>query len=77
MRIFCLNLGVGYTFGRVPIASCDFSPSVYSYDDVDGDMQLAHFSLRPEDFNYKVYCSKSGSIQGVFILAPDILRTDI
>ena len=47
-------LGIEYTFGRVPIASCDFSLGPYSYDDVDGDFDLKNFSLRPEDYNYKV-----------------------
>ena len=35
--------GLGYTLGRVPINSCDFSPASYSFDDVDGDMELEHF----------------------------------
>ena len=35
--------GHGYTLGRVPINSCDFSPGSYSFDDVAGDMQLEHF----------------------------------
>ena len=39
--------GLGYTVGRVPINSCDFGPGewwrTYSFDDVDGDVSLAHF----------------------------------
>ena len=30
--------GHGYTLGRVPINSCDFSPASYTFDDVDGDV---------------------------------------
>ena len=35
--------GLGYTMGRVPINSCDFSPASYSFDDVKGDVELEHF----------------------------------
>ena len=35
--------GHGYTLGRVPINSCDFSPGSYSFDDVSGDTELEHF----------------------------------
>jgi len=35
--------GLGYTFGRTHINSCDFSPDYYSFDEVDGDHDLLHF----------------------------------
>jgi len=35
--------GHGYTLGRVPINSCDFSPASYTFDDVKDDMELEHF----------------------------------
>lgn len=35
--------GLGYTMGRVPINSCDFSKESFSYDDTPDDMQLKHF----------------------------------
>ena len=35
--------GHGYTLGRVPINSCDFSPGSYTFDDVEGDVELEHF----------------------------------
>jgi len=35
--------GNGYTMGRTHINSCDFSVSSYSFDDVDGDVNLDHF----------------------------------
>ena len=35
--------GLGYTLGRVPINSCDFSPASYTFDDVEGDVKLEHF----------------------------------
>jgi glucosylceramidase len=35
--------GIGLTLGRVHINSCDFSLSSYSFDDVDGDIDLAFF----------------------------------
>ncbi|RCN52483.1 hypothetical protein ANCCAN_01527 [Ancylostoma caninum] len=46
--------GLQYTFGRVPIASCDFSTHEYSYADNPDDFELANFSLTIEDYQYKI-----------------------
>lgn len=35
--------GLGYTLGRVPINSCDFSPASYNFDDGAGDTNLNQF----------------------------------
>jgi glucosylceramidase len=35
--------GHGYSLGRVPMNSCDFSPASYNFDNVTGDNELAHF----------------------------------
>ncbi|ETV92223.1 hypothetical protein H310_13456 [Aphanomyces invadans] len=35
--------GAAYSFGRVPMNSCDFSVASYSFDDVVGDVSLEHF----------------------------------
>lgn len=37
--------GAGLTCNRMPVASNDFSLKSYSYDDVDGDFALEHFSI--------------------------------
>jgi len=37
--------GLGYTLGRVPINSCDFSPASYNFDNVTGDMDLKNFDM--------------------------------
>ncbi|XP_023235434.1 putative glucosylceramidase 4 [Centruroides sculpturatus] len=54
LRGYYSSDGLDYTFGRVPIASCDFSTHVYSYDDVPGDANLTHFSLTEEDSKLKI-----------------------
>ncbi|KAK7486771.1 hypothetical protein BaRGS_00021918 [Batillaria attramentaria] len=54
IRSYFAPEGIEYNIGRVPMASCDFSTHQYSYDDVDGDLQLAHFALAPEDTKYKI-----------------------
>ena len=46
--------GIEYTIGRIPMASCDFSERIYSYDDNDGDLDLTKFSLAKEDLQYKI-----------------------
>ncbi len=37
--------GLGYNLCRTHINSCDFSLGNYAYDGVDGDVELAHFSI--------------------------------
>eukprot|EP01084_Bolivina_argentea_P120249 213163_1 len=37
--------GIGYTFGRVPIGSCDFSLSSYTYSQQPNDFELKYFEL--------------------------------
>lgn len=47
--------GLQYTIGRVPIGGTDFSTRKYTYNDGnDGDFNLTHFALQPEDTKYKV-----------------------
>jgi len=38
--------GIAYSLCRTHINSCDFSLENYSYDDVAGDRELAHFDMR-------------------------------
>lgn len=37
--------GHGYTLGRTHINSCDFSLGNYAYAEVDGDVELRHFTV--------------------------------
>ncbi len=37
--------GNGYTLCRTTIHSCDYSDEMYTYDDVEGDRELKHFSI--------------------------------
>jgi glucosylceramidase len=45
--------GIGYSFCRTNIHSCDFSSDVYSYDDVAGDAELKNFSI-DHDRKYRI-----------------------
>lgn len=45
--------GLGYTFGRTHINSCDFSSDTYAYDNVPGDTALAHFTLE-HDLKFRI-----------------------
>jgi len=40
--------GLGYSVGRVPINSCDFSVASYSFDDVADDFSLDNFDMKVE-----------------------------
>ncbi|XP_074650031.1 lysosomal acid glucosylceramidase-like [Tubulanus polymorphus] len=46
--------GIEYSVARLPIGSCDFSTRPYSYDDSNGDFELANFTLAKEDLQYKI-----------------------
>lgn len=37
--------GIGLSVGRLSVGSSDYSAELYSYDDVDGDVELQHFSI--------------------------------
>ena len=54
MKDYYSSTGIEYNMGRVPMAGIDFSTKPYSYDDTKDDFNLTHFSLTPEDFNFKV-----------------------
>ncbi|KAL8563546.1 hypothetical protein ACOMHN_060862 [Nucella lapillus] len=54
IRAYFASDGLQYNIGRIPMASCDFSTHPYSYDDVAGDLDLAHFALAPEDLKLKI-----------------------
>jgi glucosylceramidase len=43
--------GLGLSVARLTIGSSDYSAELYSYDDVDGDEALEHFSVaRDEEY---------------------------
>ncbi|KAB7497442.1 Endo-1,6-beta-D-glucanase [Armadillidium nasatum] len=46
--------GSRYNIIRINIAACDFSVRGYSYDDVEGDVDLVYFNLTEEDYNFKI-----------------------
>lgn len=46
--------GIGYSLGRVVLGSADFSTGVWSYDDVEGDLNLTHFSLQRDEASGKL-----------------------
>uniref|UniRef100_T1K1B4 Glucosylceramidase n=2 Tax=Tetranychus urticae TaxID=32264 RepID=T1K1B4_TETUR len=46
--------GLQYTVCRVVIGGSDFSDRPYSYDDVENDFELKHFSLVNDDYQYKI-----------------------
>jgi glucosylceramidase len=44
-EMFAPGVGGNFTLGRMPIGANDFSRDWYSYDEVDGDFDLEHFSI--------------------------------
>ncbi|KAF2367619.1 Glycosyl hydrolase family 30 TIM-barrel domain [Trinorchestia longiramus] len=54
LRSYWAPEGAEYSIGRIPIGGCDMSTRPYTLDDVEGDVELVHWSLAPEDFNYKI-----------------------
>ncbi|XP_077516393.1 lysosomal acid glucosylceramidase-like isoform X2 [Amblyomma americanum] len=63
LRSYYSKQGLGYTIGRIPLASCDFSARKYTYDDSPGDFNLSNFTLATEDFDLKIpYIKKAMSL---------------
>uniref|UniRef100_A0A8R1DM22 Glucosylceramidase n=1 Tax=Caenorhabditis japonica TaxID=281687 RepID=A0A8R1DM22_CAEJA len=54
LRQYFSDSGLNLQFGRVPIASNEFSSSVYSYNDVSEDYEMQNFNLTKEDFQWKI-----------------------
>ena len=54
LQSYFSSQGIEYNIGRIPMASCDFSTRVYSYDDFVNDTNLTKFSLAEEDLIYKI-----------------------
>jgi O-glycosyl hydrolase len=44
-ELFAPDVGAGFTLCRMPVGANDFSRDWYSYDEVDGDFALEHFSI--------------------------------
>ncbi|KAI9916321.1 hypothetical protein PsorP6_018081 [Peronosclerospora sorghi] len=44
--------GSAYTFGRVPMGSCDFSVDSYNFDNVRNDTELVHFDMTVQRDQY-------------------------
>jgi glucosylceramidase len=44
-ELFAPGVGAGFTLCRMPVGANDFSRDWYSYDEVDGDLDLRHFSI--------------------------------
>lgn len=44
-ELFAPGLGGCFTMGRMPVGANDFSRDWYSYDESEGDLALAHFSV--------------------------------
>jgi glucosylceramidase len=41
--------GLGLSIGRLTVGSSDYSAELYSYDDVEGDVELKHFSVQRDE----------------------------
>lgn len=44
-ELFAPGRGTGFSVCRMPVGANDFSTDWYSYDEVDGDLDLEHFSI--------------------------------
>ena len=56
--------GIGYTFCRTHINSCDFSLENYSYCDVPGDVELEHFDISRDTRTLIPLIRDAGTIRG-------------
>uniref|UniRef100_A0ABM5F3J1 Glucosylceramidase n=1 Tax=Pogona vitticeps TaxID=103695 RepID=A0ABM5F3J1_9SAUR len=54
LRSYFSDQGIEYNLLRMPMASCDFSVRLYTYDDWPYDFELQNFSLVDEDVKMKI-----------------------
>ncbi|XP_048338936.1 lysosomal acid glucosylceramidase-like [Sphaerodactylus townsendi] len=54
LKSYFSDQGIEYNLVRVPMASCDFSVRLYTYDDSENDFELKNFSLTEEDTKMKI-----------------------
>ncbi|CAI2347074.1 unnamed protein product [Caenorhabditis sp. 36 PRJEB53466] len=54
LRQYFSDSGLNLQFGRVPIASNDFSTRVYSYNEIVDDFEMQNFNLTKEDLQWKI-----------------------
>lgn len=48
-ELYAPGIGANFTMNRMPLGCNDFSLDYYSYDDVDGDFDLKHFSITHDE----------------------------
>ena len=48
-ELFAPGFGANFVMARTPIGASDFAIEYYSYDDVDGDFALDHFSIERDN----------------------------
>ncbi|TCW35225.1 glucosylceramidase [Thermohydrogenium kirishiense] len=56
--------GLGYTLCRTHINSCDFSLENYSYDDVDGDVELKNFNIERDKRSLIPFIRDAKNVEG-------------
>ena len=69
MELFYGKSGLGYSLGRVPINSVDFSIKRYTFDDVEDDFDLKHFDT-------KVSHDVESGMVGMILRAKSVLETN-
>ena len=47
-QIYSKN-GLGFSIARISVGSSDYSAELYTYDDVDNDLTLEHFSIERDE----------------------------
>lgn len=62
-EIFSPGVGTSFSLCRMPIGANDFSTDWYSYDEVDGDFNLEHFSLERDERAMLPYISAALAVR--------------
>lgn len=58
-KLFSVKDGAGFSFCRTAVGASDFGIDAYSYDDVDGDYKMKHFSIDREEKTVIPYIQKA------------------
>ena len=50
---------MNFTFNRAPVGANDFADHWYSYDEVDGDYEMEHFSVEHDEQTLTPYIHRA------------------
>lgn len=65
-ELFFPGVGANFTICRMPVGANDFSRDWYSYDEVDGDFTMEHFTIANDQQTLIPFIKNAQSINQIY-----------